>query len=86
MSSWLELACGRERSVDPDVDSKMGAETRMRRGDWQRGGGGGGDIWPRDEVGVGGGWTTSGEDVWVEMGIVILKFSVRGSVWMETEA
>ena len=53
MSSLLELACGRVGVVDPDVDSGMGVETKMGRGDWQRGGGGGG-ICPRDEVGVGG--------------------------------
>ena len=53
MSSLLELACGRVGVVNPDGDSKMGAEVRIREGDWQRGVGGGVGIGPRDEVGGG---------------------------------
>ena len=59
MSSLLKLAHGREGVVNPNGDSKMGAETRMRGGDWQHGGGGDGRG-PRDKVGMGGDQVTGG--------------------------
>ena len=53
MSSLLKLARGRVSVVNPDGDSKIGTETRIRGGDWQRGGGGSVGMGPRDEVGGG---------------------------------
>ena len=85
MSSLLKLARGRASVVNPDGDSKMGTETRIRGGDWQRGGGGIG-IGPRDEVGggraIGGGLG----GVTMKTGVATSGISTRGSVWMETEA
>ena len=84
MSSLLELACGRVGVINPDRDSKIGTETRIRGGDWQRGGGGIG-IGPRDEVG--GGRAISGGlgGVTTKTGVTTLGILTRGSVWMETE-
>ena len=48
MSSLLELACCWVSVVDPNGDSEIGTETRMREGGWQHGGVG---IGPRDGVG-----------------------------------
>ena len=41
-NSLLELAHGWGSIVDPNVNSKMGIETRMRGEGWQHGGGGDG--------------------------------------------
>ena len=85
MSSLLELACGWGSIVDPDGDSKMGTERRIREGDWQRGGGGGSGIGPRDEVegarAMGGGLG----GVMIETRVATSGISARGSVWVETE-
>ena len=51
MSSLLKLARGRESVVNPDRDSKMGAETMMMGGQVCSSSGGG--RGPRDEVGGG---------------------------------
>ena len=85
MSSLLELARGRVGVVNPDGDSKIGTETRIREGDWQCGGGGSVGIGPRDEVGggraIGGGLG----GVTMKAGVATLGISTGGSVWMETE-
>ena len=80
MASLLELASGREGDIVPDVNSEMGRET------WMMGMAGSSDgdddgIEPIDEVreGEGVSWTTGG-DMLVEVGVVIWKISVRGSV------
>ena len=86
MSSLLELACGWVNVVDPDRDSKMGAETRIMEGDWQHGGGGGVGIGPRDEVGGGRAICGGLGGVMMKTGVATLGISTRGSVWMETEA
>ena len=85
MFSLLRLVCGREGVVNPDGDSKAGAEMRMRGRGWQHGGGGGGRG-PRDEI---GGWDRVADGglggVTVRTGVAISKISTRGSVWIETE-
>ena len=84
MASLLELASSWEGDIVPDVDSEMGRET------WMMGmvGSSDGDdgIEPIDEVreGEGVSWTTGG-DMLVEVGVVISKISVRGSVWTKME-
>ena len=70
--------------VDSDEDSGMSVETKVGRGDWQRGGGGGGGICPRDEVGRrsrSGGF----RGVTMRMGTTTSEISTRGSVWVETD-
>ena len=83
MSSLLKLACCREGVVDPDGDSKMGAETVMRGEVGSRGGGGRG---PRDRIGGGDRATGGGlEGVRMRMGMTTSELSAGGSVWMETD-
>ena len=71
--------------VDPDEDSKIGTETRMRGEGWQHGGGGDG-IGPRDEVGGGRAMGGGLRGVMIKMGVATSGISTRGSVWMEIEA
>ena len=64
----------------------MGAETRIREGDWQCGGGGGVGIGPRDEVGGGRGMGGGLRGMMMKTAVATSGISTRGSVWMETEA
>ena len=86
MSSLLKLACCREGVVDPNGDSKMGAETKMRGGDWQHSGGG--RRGPSDGIGGGDratGGGLEGVPVRVRTRMTTSERSARGSVWTETD-
>jgi hypothetical protein len=77
VSSLLELACGWESVDDPNGGSETGTETTMR-GEVGSSDGRGVSIGPRDDTG--GGDRGTGGDISMEMGVVILAVSVRGSV------
>jgi hypothetical protein len=75
----LELACGWESVDDPNRGSETGTETTMR-GEVGSSDGRGVSIGPRDDTGGGDRLRGTGGDISMEMGVVILAVSVRGSV------